>query len=120
MANSNHLAHSFGSRVECGMFQETANETRRLELTYRQANQTVSGMTKVAAVEPRITGEESHRSDMMQERDDLIVLYPLSADFVTNLANPDPPATQELPLAVWEVLIQHVHAVIGSETSFGA
>jgi len=72
-----------------------------LELTYRQANQTVSRMTKVAVVEPRITGEESHRSDMMQERDDHIVLYPLSADFVTNLANPDPPATQELPLAVW-------------------
>ena len=42
--------------------------------------------------------------------------------FVWNeiLVNPDPPATQELPLAVREVLIQYVHAVTGSETSFGA
>ena len=83
------------------MFQETTDETCRLELTYGQANQTVIGMTKMAAVETHIAGEESHRSDMVQEWDDLIVLYPLSADFVTNLANPDPPATQELPLAVW-------------------
>ena len=120
MANSTHLAHSFGSRVECRMFQETTNKTRRLELTYGQANQTVISMTKVAAVETHITGEESHRSDMVQEWDDLIVLDPLSADFVTNLANPDPPATQELPLAVREVLVQNVHAVTGSETSFGA
>ncbi len=120
MANSNHFAHSFGSRVECGVLYETTDETRRLELTYRQANQTVIRMTQVAAVKPHITGEESHRSDMVQERDDLIILYPLSADFVTNLANPDPPATQELPLAVREVLVQNVHAVTGSETSFGA
>ena len=120
MANSSHFTHSFGSRVECRMFQETTDETCRLELTYGQANQTVIGMAKMAAVETHIAGEESHRSDMVQEWDDLIVLYPLSADFVTNLANPDPPATQELPLAVREVLVQNVHAVTGSETSFGA
>jgi len=120
MANSNHLAHSFGSRVECRMFKETTDETCRLELTYRQANQTVIKMTKLASVETHIPGEESHRSDMVQEWDDLVVLDPLSADFVSDLANPNPPATQELPLAVGEVLIQYVHAVIGSETSFGA
>ena len=104
---------------ECRMFQETTDETCRLELTYRQANQTVSRMTKVASVETHITGEESHRSDMVQEWNYLIVLYPRSADFVSDLANPNPPATQELPLAVRDVLIQKVHAATGSETSFG-
>jgi hypothetical protein len=102
------------------MFQETTDETCRLKLTYGQANQTVIGMTKMATVETHIAGEESHRSDMVQEWDNLVVFYPLSTDFVADLANPDPPATQELPLAVREVLIQYVHAVTGFETSFGA
>jgi len=42
------------------MPQKTTNETCRLELTCRQANQAVIGMTEMAVVETRITSEESH------------------------------------------------------------
>jgi hypothetical protein len=90
------------------MSQETADEIGHLVLTYSQADKTIVGMAKATMIETKVTSEKGHRPYLMQERDDLLVFHPSSANFMTDLANLDPPATQKLSLAVWDVLIQQV------------
>jgi hypothetical protein len=66
-------------------------------------------MTKVTIIETQITSEESYPAEPVQQRDDLLVLHSLPTDFMTDLTNPKPPTTQELPLAIRDVLIENVH-----------
>ncbi|MCL0099194.1 hypothetical protein M1O16_05120 [Dehalococcoidia bacterium] len=120
MTHLDHFAHSFGSSVECKMSQETTDEAGYLVLTYSQADRTIVGMAKATMVETQVTSEKGHRPYLMQERDDFLVFHPSSANFMTDLANLDPPATQKLPLAVWDVLIQHVHELAIAGTNSGA
>jgi hypothetical protein len=56
----------------------------------------------------------------MQEWDDLIIVHSLSADFISYLTNPDPPAKQELSLTIRNVLIQSIHDLAISGTNLGA
>ncbi|MCL0090294.1 hypothetical protein M1O54_08125 [Dehalococcoidia bacterium] len=102
------------------MSQETADETGHLILTYSQADKTIVGMAKATMVETQVTSEKGHWTYLMQERDDLLVFHPPSADFMTDLANLDPPAAQKLPLAVRDVLIQYVHELAMAGTNSGA
>jgi hypothetical protein len=87
------------------MPQETADETGHLVLTYSQADKTIVGMAKATMIETKVTCEKGHRPYLMQERYDLLVFHPSSANFMTDLANLDQPATKKLPLAVWDVFI---------------
>jgi hypothetical protein len=87
------------------MPQETADEIGHLVLTYSQADKTIVSMAKATIVKTKVTSEKCHRPYLMQERDDLLVFHPSSANFMTDLANLDPPATRKLPLAVWDVFI---------------
>lgn len=107
--HANDLAHSFAACVQRGMPQDATREGRRLILPDGQADQAVASMTQGRLIKSEITREERYGTQAPQERNDLLVRHTLSPKIVAEVTDPDPPASQQLPLAFRNVLIKDRH-----------
>lgn len=88
-------AHSLGFRVKLWMAKEPTRETCGLVLVNIHAGQTISPVAQVTLVETKIECEERRVPQVVQEGDDLIVLYPLPSRVVANMPNRKVPASEE-------------------------
>jgi hypothetical protein len=99
------------------MAQESADETCGLVDVHCQTNDAAMGMAKRATVKTNVASEECRTFHVVQERDDLLILHASAPDLMSDLACPNAPAAQQLPLIFWNVLIKDVHLRAGISSS---
>jgi hypothetical protein len=98
------------------MLQHTASKDCRFILIDSEANQAVATVKQTAVIEAQITGEKGWTTLRKQKGHYPGVFCSLLPDVDSNLANPDAPTLQKLALALQDVLVQDVHAGVGSNT----
>jgi len=77
----------------------------------------IARVTEGAVVKAQIPREERRPAQSKQEWNQFLVLHALVAEFVADLSNWDAPASQQLPLALQDVLVENVHAAAGLNAS---
>ena len=77
-------------------------------------------MTMLALEETEIASEKCRCAALMQERNNLLVLNSLAPDFMADLMDANPPATQDLALAVRDIFIEDDHDLADSVPNSGA
>src|SRR5918912_1647901 len=65
-------------------------------------------------IETIITGEKGRPRQLVEQRDDGIILKPFVSHLAADLAHRDPPTAQELPLLFGNILIEDIHPALSS------
>jgi hypothetical protein len=73
-------------------------------------------VTEGALVEPFIAGEERGPGELVELGDDRVIRESLASHILANLAHRDPPPAQELPLMLWDILIEQIHPATSSRS----
>jgi len=103
--------------IEVTMPKCPAHKNGRFFLFHIQINEAVPGMTQIALVKVMIHGEESWLAELEQKGNDLLVGHALPPHFVSNLVKWHMPIQQELTLALKNILVENVHAGVGSSAN---
>ncbi len=114
MARLYHLTQALNRRLQSRMPEHTANEAGSLVLPDREDDDRIAAVAQFPVVETEVTSEERHRAEPVQQRDDGVVFGARATDLVANLPDRNAPTTQELALAVRNVLVEDVHAGMSS------
>lgn len=106
MADANYRPHTPRSGFEIGMAEKASNETGCLNLRYIQKNQAIVCMATPIKVKTLDTAAKGRLIPLVKERIYLVVLPPLSSDFMPYLMHANPPSAQELTLVLRNIFIK--------------
>ena len=102
------------------MMKQAAYKGGDFVFLYRQVDQTVPGVAKVTRIEIFVARKECGTAQVLQEGDDFVILHPAPSDIEADLSHPDTPTFQYVALTFRDVLVQDVHAAIGSRMNSSA
>ena len=103
--------------IEEAMPKCPAHKNGRFFLFHIQINEAIPSMTQILPVKVMVHGEKSCLAKLKQKGDDLLVSHALSAHFISNLVKWHVPIQQELTLALKNILVENVHAGVGSSAN---
>jgi hypothetical protein len=106
MRDANYFAYALALGIKVGMAQKTAHESGHLILPDTRHNQAIAPMPEARLIEICITGEERGPALLEQQSDNFHVLQTLAAKVDTDLPHLHPPAFEQPPLSVEDVLVQ--------------
>lgn len=96
------------------MSKKSTNKHSDLFFSYIKIDQAVTGMTQLWIIKVVVTRKKCRTAELVQKRDDFAITHPFPADFIPNLPNRNPPATQQTALAIDDILVENIHAATGS------
>jgi hypothetical protein len=102
---------------ETAVPKDSTNKAGNLVMPNIQADYAVTRVTKGVSVKAEISGEKCRCAEIVKQWNDLFVFHATAADLVTDLMNANTPASQKVPLAVWDIFIEHNHEAGVSEAN---
>ncbi len=93
MRSADHFAHAFGFCIQCRVPKQAPHKKGHLLLANIEINKAVICMSQSQVIKVTVTGEKGGVVDLMQQWNDLPILHPFPANFITDLAHSNTPAT---------------------------
>jgi len=118
LAGPNDFTQAIRLRLKLRMVEETADEACCLVWGHCQTNDAVMDMAKRARVKAKVASEERRAFYSVQERDYLPILHARAPNLMSDLAGPNAPAAQQLPLILRNILIEYIHWAAGTSSSW--
>src|SRR5438270_11474227 len=94
------------------MTEHTADVSGDLAIIHREHNQAITTMTELAFEPTTVLREQGRAFEVMQQRQQVVVLNPSGGDFFSNLSKGNSPPPQKHPLIVADVFVEQIHAAI--------
>jgi hypothetical protein len=113
-------AHAFCLRIQSGVPQHTPHKDSDLLWRHLKADNTILPVAALPPIKTTIPREEGRPTQVMQEGDDFLILKPFVGDVDADLAHPNPPTPQALPLTGDDIFVQDVHEAVEATTKSSA
>jgi len=83
--------HALRHRITLLMTEEAANKERYLVFSDRQIYQTIPSVAETGRIKIEIAGKEGWATYVMQERENFLVLHPLTAHVIAQVTHRNAP-----------------------------